>query len=234
MCPMFGKSGQFAAEPVALYHLVREHSIQDSQSEGNRALSTKDRALAAATVAFASRGVAGTSLDWLARDLGVTKQTILYHFGSKDGLVSAVLSSAAQDLVRELQSAVDVSEPGWERVVAAVRASFALAVRRPELLGLLREVNRLGTPWSEMVLELLRPLIERAVDDLTDGMASGRFQPGDPQMVLVSAYAVVTGVVSDAEVLRAVGLELDLRAAARLRRTLLSFLEAVLMKQQSS
>ncbi len=183
-------------------------------------------------MAFANRGVAGTSLDWLARDLGVTKQTILYHFGSKDGLISAVLTGAAHDLVIELHSAIDVSEPGWERVVATVRSSFALAVRRPELLGLLREVNRLGSQWSEVVLELLQPLIDRAIGDLTAGMANGRFQHGDPQMVLVSAYAVVTGVVSDVEVLRAVGLELDLRTAARLRRTLLSFLEAVLMVQQ--
>jgi hypothetical protein len=52
-------------------------------------------------------------------------------------------------------------------------------------------------------------------------------------MVLVSTYSVVTGVVSDAEVLRAVGLDLDLRVAARLRRTLLSFLEAVLVGPSS-
>ncbi|MGI9596204.1 MAG: TetR/AcrR family transcriptional regulator [Acidimicrobiales bacterium] len=196
-------------------------------------MTTKDRALSAATVAFAGKGVAGTSLDGLAGELGVTKQTILYHFGSKDGLISAVFTEAAQDLLVELQAAIDISEPGWDRVVATVRASFALAVRRPELLGLLREVNRLGSPWSERVLELLQPLVDRAIADMTEGMANGRFQRGDPQMVLVSAYSVVTGVVSDAELLRAVGLELDLRVAARLRRTLLSFLEAVLMVQQA-
>lgn len=196
-------------------------------------MSTKQRVLTAATVAFANKGVAGTSLDWLARELGLTKQTILYHFGSKDGLISAVLTEAAEDLVSELQAAIDISEPGWDRVVATVRASFALAVRRPELLGVLREVNRLGSRWSQLVLELLQPLIDRAIADLADGMRTGRFQSGDPQMVLLSAYAVVTGVVSDAEVLRAVGLKLDLRVAARLRRTLLSFLEAVLMVEQS-
>lgn len=192
-------------------------------------MSTKERVLTEATIAFANRGVAGTSLDALARELGVTKQTILYHFGSKDGLISAVLTSAAQDLVAELQRAVDISQPGWDRVEATVRSSFALAVRRPELLGVLREVNRLGSDWSEVVLELLQPLVDRALADLSAGMADGRFRPGDPQMVLVSAYAVVTGVVSDGEVLRAVGLQLDLRVAARLRTTLLSFLEAALM-----
>ena len=192
-------------------------------------MSTKERVLTEATIAFANQGVAGTSLDALARELGVTKQTILYHFGSKDGLISAVLTAAAEDLVVELQRAVDISEPGWERVVATVRSSFALAVRRPELLGVLREVNRLGSDWSEVVLESLQPLIDRALADLSGGMADGRFRPGDPQMVLVSAYAVVTGVVSDGELLRAVGLQLDLRVAARLRKTLLSFLEAALM-----
>lgn len=195
-------------------------------------MSTKHRALDAATVAFAGRGVAGTSLDGLAAELGVTKQTILYHFGSKDGLIASVLNTAAEDLLAELEVATDGSEPGWDRVVAMVRASFALAVRRPELLGLLREVSRLGPPWSEVVVDLLQPLIDRAVANLESGMAEGRFRPGDPRLVLVSAYALVTGVVTDAEVLRAVGLELDLRVAVRLRRTLLWFLEAALVADQ--
>ncbi len=190
---------------------------------------TKHRALDAATVAFAARGVAATSLDGLAAELGVTKQAILYHFRSKDGLVEAVLTAAAEDLMSQLQSAIDISAPGWDRVVATVRAAFAVAVRRPELLGLLREVSRLGRPWSAMLLDVLQPFVDRAVAELESGMALGRFRAGEPRLVLVSAYALVTGVVTDAEVLRAVGLELDLRVAVRLRRTLLSFLEAALV-----
>ena len=192
-------------------------------------MATKHRAIEAATVAFADRGVAGTSLDGLAAELGVTKQTILYHFGSKDGLLTAVLTEAARDLVETLRSAGAPDDPDWERVVTIVRASFDLAIRRPDLLGLLREVNRLGRPWSEVVLDVLQPLVDRALGFLDDGMRRGRFRPGDPEMVLLSAYAVVTGVVADAEVLRAVGLELDLRVAVRLRRSLLSFLEAALV-----
>lgn len=200
-------------------------------------MSTKHRAIAAATTAFGERGVAGTSLDWLASELGVTKQTILYHFGSKDGLITAVLATGAEDLTGALQSAIEsadeIDPTGWARVEAVVRASFDLAVRRPDLVGLLREVNRLGPPLSEAVVEVLQPLVDRAVAFLRQGMEEGRFRPGDPEMVLVSTYSVVTGVVSDAEVLRTVGLDLDLRVAARLRRTLLSFLEAVLVGRSS-
>ncbi len=193
-------------------------------------MSTKHRVILAATIAFADRGVSGTSLDALAAELGVTKQTILYHFGSKDGLITQVLTEAAAELLAELEAAIARSQPGWDRVEATIRASFALAIRRPELLGLLREVNRLGQPWSALVLEVLSPLVEQAVAYLESGMESGQFRSNDPRLVLVSSYAAVTGVVTDAEVLRAVGLELDLRVAAGLRRTLLSFLRAALIE----
>jgi len=184
--------------------------------------------LQVATVAFADRGVAGTSLDGLAAELGVTKQTILYHFGSKGRLIESVLAQAAEDLAVELEAAVAASEPGWPTVEAIVRASFGLAVRRPELLGVLRETSRLGSPWSESALDLLQPLIDRALSALSGGMANGHFRSGDPRLILVSAYAVVSGAVTDPELLRAVGLRLDLRTAAELRRTLLSFLQVAL------
>jgi TetR/AcrR family transcriptional regulator len=192
-------------------------------------VSTKHRVVAVATVAFAERGVNGASLDDLARQLGVTKQTILYHFGSKDGLVAAVLSQAADDLFAVLEEASRSSQPGWERVEATVRASFALAVQRPDLLGLLRELGRLGPERSQAVLALLQPMIDGAVAELEAGMDQGRFRRSDPRLVLVSAYAAVTGVVTDLAVLRAVGLDLDLKVAAQLRRAVLAFLRAALV-----
>lgn len=182
-----------------------------------------------ATVAFAEQGVAGTSLDDLARRLGITKQAILYHFGSKGGLVDAVLVAGARELLAVMEQASASSEPGWDRVEAIVRSSFALAVARPELLGLLRELSRLGPDHSQPVIALLQPLVDSAVDELEAGMVDGRFRRSDPRLVLVSAYAAVTGVVTDAEVLRAVRLDLDVRVAAQLRTTVLAFLRAALV-----
>lgn len=191
-------------------------------------MNTRQRVLDVASASFAEQGVAATSLDDLARQLNVTKQTILYHFGSKNELLREVARDGALELHRQLQEAIGESQPGWDRVEAPVRAAFALAVRRPELLGLLREVSRLGPPSSDVVLEVLQPLIDGAVDALQAGMDAGSFRRSDPRLLLVSTYAATTGVVTEAEVLRAVGLELDLRVAARLRRTVLEFLRAAL------
>jgi len=193
--------------------------------------STKHRATTAATVAFASKGVAGTSLDGLAGELGVTKQSILYHFGSKEGLLAEVLETAAYDLLEVLDQVTAASPPGWDRVEATVRAMFALAVRRPELLGLLREVNRLGPPYSRPIIAVLQPTVDSAIGHLEQAMLNDTFRRSDPRLVLVSAYAVVTGAVGDVEVLRAVGLEVDIRLAVQVRRTVLGFLRAALLAQ---
>jgi len=189
---------------------------------------TAVRAVETAAAAFAERGVAATSLDDLARTMGVTKQTILYHFKSKSGLLNAVLVDAAETLRDELDRSSEASPPGWPRIESTVRAAFGLAVRRPELLGILREVGRLGPPVSDDVIELLQPMVDRAIASIEEGMQAGQFRRSDPRLVLVSAYAAVTGVVSDPELLRAVGLELDVRTATQLRRTVLDFLEAAL------
>jgi hypothetical protein len=142
-----------------------------------------------------------------------------------------VAERGAAELAAVLEAAVAESGPGWDRIESVVRAAFGLAARRPELLGLLREVSRLGAPVSEVVLEDLQPLIDGALAALSAGMDSGAFRPTDPRLVLVSAYALVTGPVTDLEALRAVGLTLDLRVATRLRRTVLDFLATTLRSE---
>ncbi len=193
-------------------------------------MATKHRVIEAASAAFVDRGFAGTSLDGVARATGVTKQTILYHFQSKNGLLEAVLSEAAQTLRYELDAAVASASPGWDQVEAVVRSAFALAVRRPELLGLLREVSRLGSPQSDLVLEVLKPSIDRAIGALEQGMARGDFRSSDARLVLLSSYCAVTGVVTDSVALKGVGLSLDLRVAVKLRHSLLDFLRAALLE----
>ena len=60
--------------------------------------STSDRILDAALASFASRGYEATSLDAVAKELELTKQSILYWFPSKDALLEAVIDRSASDL----------------------------------------------------------------------------------------------------------------------------------------
>src|SRR3954463_7257031 len=102
---------------------------------------TPHRILHAATDLFGRRGVEAVSLDVIAADVGVAKQTLLYWFPSKDELVSAVMADVAEQLSVAVTAAVRAApDAPLERVDAVVHAVFRPAVRRPALLGLVREV----------------------------------------------------------------------------------------------
>jgi TetR/AcrR family transcriptional regulator len=192
-------------------------------------VATRERILDAALASFGTRGYEATSLDQLAAGLGLTKQTILHHFGSKERLLDAVLDRSATELADALEAALAKAGPGFERVEALVRAVFRLAARRPELLGLLREVSRLGPPATDRLMAALDPLIERARAFLEAEMEAGNVRRQDARLLLLSAYSTVIGVATEVEVLRAVGVEPTARSLVRRRRELLAFLRSALV-----
>lgn len=193
------------------------------------AVATRARILDAALASFAASGYGATSLDALAVQVGLRKQTILHHFGTKQGVLVAVVDRSAGELADALEAALCGAGPGFARVEALVRATFRMAARRPELLGLLREVGRLGPPAATRLVEALEPLVERALAFLEEEMAAGRVRRHDPRLLLLSAYSTVIGVATEVEVLRAVGVEPTARSLVHRRAELLEFLRSALL-----
>ena len=190
--------------------------------------STRDRALDAALVSFATRGYEATSLDDVAGEVGVSKQAVLYYFTSKPVLLDAVVDRSATELSAALVAALARGGVGWVRVAGVVRTVFRLGRGRPVVLGLLREVSRLGPPAAPRLMAVLDPLVQRAREFLEVEMAAGRMRATDSRLLLMSAYSTVIGMATEVEVLRALGEEPTLRSLARRRRELLDFLRSAL------
>jgi TetR/AcrR family transcriptional regulator len=191
--------------------------------------STPERIVESALVAFGTRGYEATSLDDLARDLGIRKQTILYWFPSKEALLDAVVDRCAAEVAARLERAVAGAGEGFDRVESIVRAMFRLAARHPSMLGFLREVTRLGPPASSRLLGAIEPLVARASAFLEAEMDAGRMRRHDPRVLLLAAYSMVTGLATEVEVLRAFGEEPTLASLVRRRDELLSLLRAALV-----
>ena len=193
------------------------------------ATTTAERILDAALESFGTRGYEATSLDAVAGALGIRKQTILYWFPSKEALLDAVIDRSATELAVTLEQTLARAGEGWARVEAIVKSVFRLAARRPELLGLLRELSRLGPPASTRLSEALDPLVGRAAGFLEAEMTAGRMRRNDPRLVLLAAYSAVVGVATEVEVYRALGEEPTARSLVRRRNELLSFLRSALL-----
>lgn len=200
----------------------------DRGSKGDAVkVATSDRILQAALATFAQQGVAGTSLDALARQLGIRKQTILYWFGSKEQLLLGVIDHAVAELGERLRAAVSEARPERRaRLVAVVDATFRLGTTDPELLALLREVLRQGPPASSHLAAALEPLVAGAVAGLAAADPSLDVQAA--RRILLDTGSRVVGLATEAEIRTELGLPPDL-AWLRARRTaLLADLSAAL------
>lgn len=200
-------------------------------TRAERTRETENRILAAALDSFGTAGYDATSLDALAAGLGLSKQAILYHWPSKAALLDAVIDRACLDLIVAFDGVLTDAGTGWQRVDAVVRAVFRVALRRPELLGFIREVSRLGGDASARIITDLEPFVARARDYLAREMEAGRIRRCDPGLLFVSAYSTVLGAATEVEVLRAVGVEPTLRSTVVRRRELLAFLHAAMATQ---
>ncbi len=190
---------------------------------------TRERILDEALSAWGTRGYEATSLDALAARLGITKQSILYWFPGKEVLLEVLISRSAEELARAMQSALDGAGDGWAKVEAVVRSVFRLAARRPELLGLVREVLRLGPPAATKLTVELQPLVRRASEFLETEMDAGHMRRHDPNLLLLAIYSTVIGMVTEVDVLRALGEEPTPRSLVRRRADVLRLLHSALV-----
>ena len=195
-----------------------------------RLVDTRQRILSTALESFGTTGVDGTSLDALARELGLAKQSILYHFNSKQILFQAVVDRAADVFISELDAEVEPlpRDDVFAQVEGAVRVVFRLALQRPALLGLLREASRPGSSVAVQLSGRLSIHIDAAQRSLEQALVEGRVAGSDARLLLFSLYSTIMGVATEVEVMRAMGVEPNLRSLAERRRELLRFLRAAL------
>ena len=192
---------------------------------------TSDRILDAALASFATKGYEASSLDALAAGLDIRKQTILYWFPSKEILLEAVIDRSAADLSAALEASLAVAGSGWARVEAVVRSVFRLAARRPELLGLVREMGRTGAPAATRMVAALDPLVRRASEFLEAEMDAGHMRRHEPRLLLLAIYSTVIGMLTEVEVLRVFGEEPSARSLVRRRNEILELLRSALLTQ---
>ncbi|MEV5965577.1 TetR/AcrR family transcriptional regulator [Kribbella sp. NPDC051952] len=79
---------------------------------------TKARILAAAAEVFTRRGIHAAGINEVAEAAGASKLTIYKNFGSKDGLIEAVLTDRTHRVRAWHNHAVEQAAPGRDRILA--------------------------------------------------------------------------------------------------------------------
>jgi TetR/AcrR family transcriptional regulator len=155
------------------------------------------QARAAAVRLFARHGVEGTSVQQIADELGVSKQALLYHFASKEGLRQAALEEMVA-LWREALPGVlaAVSRPDAP-VEGGLMALIAFAREEPAYARFL--LHELLVPVKERhpVLRDVGSWLELAADYLRAEQAQGRIDAAvDPEAWLINLGTLVVATLA--------------------------------------
>jgi len=151
------------------------------------------RLLDAATVLFAEKGYAATSVGEIVARAGVTKPVLYYYFQSKEGIFQAILGEAARLQGDVLAHALEEHGHVLDRIIGLCERIYHEVLERPYLFRLLHNVAFAppqGAPQFDLE-PFHRRMVEALQGTLSEAMARGELAETDPE----DAAFLVLGVL---------------------------------------
>ena len=170
-----------------------------ARTQDERKTETRSRLLAAAAALFADQGIDAVSVDAVAEAAGRTSGSVYAHFGSKQGLLMALLDEWKDSVLTVLLAEVavsdspagqlgavwanvsDTSERDSSRWALLEHELWLRAARDPEVADIIRERNAEALRYSA-----------RRLDGWTTSV--GARPIGDPQELAVLVKALLAGL----------------------------------------
>ncbi|KUN23402.1 TetR family transcriptional regulator [Streptomyces antibioticus] len=155
----------------------------------------REELLRAAIGQIEERGVAAVRIADVASTLGVSNALVLYHFSTKEKLVAAAFTYAAEDDLAQLRKLLGRRTTALRRLRSAVRwyaptgqakgwrlwiEGWAVALREPTLQEVTRDLDK---QWKAAIAEVI-----------AEGVTAGEFRCPDPAASALRLTALLDGL----------------------------------------
>ncbi|WP_421901101.1 TetR/AcrR family transcriptional regulator [Maridesulfovibrio sp.] len=158
--------------------------------------------LEAATILFANKGFADTSMQELSKMTGAAEGTIFYHFKNKEHLLLTILEATKARILEEFEAHMDHHQPGtgieeMEEVVAfylllAGRMEYQFLLLHRHFLYQFAESRPEFRENLEAIYNCLVILFEQAIQKGLDDGSIGEVNPRKSALII---FTMVDGLV---------------------------------------
>ena len=136
----------------------------------SRRSASREQLLDAAIDVIAERGLAGAGIGEIASRAGIAKTSLYHHFGSRAGLLAAVVGRVGLLWIEEIQKAAFLEGNAFARLDRVLDAWREIVTERPHLVRFLVFVQLDQSPESEDIRNALAEALRRALDAIADGI----------------------------------------------------------------
>jgi len=152
---------------------------------------------------FARDGFDGTPLQAIADDVGITKQTLLYYYPSKEELRRAVLGQLVEHWRQTLPRLLEAVTSGERRFEALTGELVRFYLADPDRARLiLREMLDRPDDMRALLIEGLRPWLLLVAEYIRQGQVNGiLYEDVDPESYVMHVILLVAGTVANLKVL---------------------------------
>jgi AcrR family transcriptional regulator len=159
----------------------------------------KEHLLNVAERVFGELGYDGASTRLLAQEAGVNMAMLNYYFGSKDGLLKAVVDRRMTLTRKSFEEISQQETSSWEKILQVVQLYVSRVATSKYFHKILyREISvmRTGSEVTDFVIDNLYANAVHVQQILEEGIRKGEFRPVDVEMTVSSIFGTVTYLIN--------------------------------------
>ena len=144
-----------------------------------------EEVLRSAANIFFAKGFHATSIEDVARDVGMLKGSLYYYIKSKEDLLFRLLMAGIEDGDAFIARQIDVNGEPVEQLEQAIRAQIDYIVQNRVPFGLfLHEFDSLSGKRQHKLISVMSRYNSRFVDLVRRGQQQGKIVEGEPWIIV--------------------------------------------------
>src|SRR5271170_6203758 len=144
-----------------------------------------EEVLQSAANIFFAKGFHATSIEEVARDVGMLKGSLYYYIKSKDDLLFKLLLAGIEDGDAYIAKQIDLEGDPVEQLERAVRAQIDYIIQNRVQFGLfLHEFDSLSGKRQHKLISVMSRYNSRFVELVRRGQEQGKLMDGEPWLIV--------------------------------------------------
>jgi TetR/AcrR family transcriptional regulator, cholesterol catabolism regulator len=183
-----------------------------------------EEVLQSAANIFFAKGFHATSIEDVARDVGMLKGSLYYYIKSKDDLLFQLLLAGIEDSDAFIARQIDPQGDPLQELERAIRAQIDYIIQNRVQVGLfLHEFDSLSGKRQHKLISVMSRYNSRFVELVRRGQEQGKLIPGEPWIIVNGILGMCnwlyrwydTDEISDPEQVKQIFLRMSLRGICK-------------------